>query len=115
VTHDFRTFTTPLDGTGVFLTPLTSGGTPLANSVPRGGNLGRNPFRSPAWQQWNVGLSKQFKITERLGLQVRSDWVNAFNHRNFRVPSTNMNSPAFGTQVNDPGSRDILMVAKITF
>jgi hypothetical protein len=82
-TGNWRSFTTPLDGTGVFLTPLTNGGRPIAYSMPFGGNLGKNTFRGPAFALWNLSVMKPFRMTERWQLEIRADWTNLFNHRNF--------------------------------
>jgi len=47
------------------------------------GNLGRNTFVGPG--QWfaDMSLFKNFKITERVGLQFRAEGFNVFNHTNF--------------------------------
>ena len=115
VTGNLRTFTTPIDGTGIFITPLTAGGAPLANSWVGGGNLGRNTFRGPGFSSWSASLMKTFSITERWKIQIRSDWINMWNHRNFGNPVATMNSPAFGTNTTDPGGRTMLLSAKIRF
>jgi outer membrane receptor protein involved in Fe transport len=115
VTNNWRTFTTPITGGGIFLTNLTTGGTPLANSKPNGGNLGRNTFRGPGFRNWSVAALKTTDITERFRLQLRADWINAFNHRNFGNPIAVMSSPQFGQNVTDPGGRTMLLSAKILF
>jgi hypothetical protein len=45
----------------------------------------RNAFRGPG--AWNTDLSigKNFKLTERFGLEFRAEAFNAFNHHNFYV------------------------------
>jgi hypothetical protein len=113
VSGDFRTFTIPLNGTGIVTTPLTPSGIPLANSMFGGGNLGRNTFRGPSFMNWNFNVSKNFSLTERWRLQVRSDWVNFLNQRNFGNPVSTMNSPAFGTNTTDPGGRTGLLALKL--
>jgi len=116
VDGSLRTFVTPLNGTGIFVTPLTASGAPLANSMSGGGNLGRNTFRGPAFTNWNFSLTKAVSLTERWKLQLRSDWINMWNHRNFGNPVATMNNPsAFGTNVTDPGGRTMLISAKIRF
>jgi len=45
----------------------------------------RNAFRSPGSWNVNLGLYKNFKLTERFGLQFRSEFYNIFNHSNFYV------------------------------
>jgi hypothetical protein len=50
---------------------------------------GRNAFRGPnTWNQ-DLGVYKNFKVTERVGLQFRGELFNLFNHPNlFVVPGT---------------------------
>ena len=118
VQGNFRTFISPLDGSGALLTPLTAGGLPLASSMPRGGNLGRNTYRGPAFTLWNFSVSKTFPLTERLKLRVRNDMVNLWNHRNFGPPENRLVSPAFGqnvrAQVANAG-RLMLFSAKVSW
>jgi hypothetical protein len=47
------------------------------------GNLGRNTFVGP--KQWfaDMSLFKNFRISERVGLQFRAEGFNVFNHTNF--------------------------------
>ncbi len=47
------------------------------------GNLGRNTFVGPGNWFADMSLFKNFKITERVGLQFRVEGFNVFNHTNF--------------------------------
>jgi outer membrane receptor protein involved in Fe transport len=49
---------------------------------------GRNSFRSPGFWQLDLGLYKNFAITERLHLQLRGEAYNLFNHANMYVVGT---------------------------
>ncbi len=115
VTSDWRTFTTPLDGRGIFRTPLTRAGAPLLYSMPFGGNLGRNTFRGPGYASTNVSLLKTFKVAERWKLELRASWTNFLNQRNFGPPVAIMSSPQFGTNTSSPDSRTTLLGLKIRF
>jgi hypothetical protein len=115
VTGNLRTFTTPLNGTGIVVSPLTASGTPLANSMPGGGDLGRNTLRGPGHMQTNFSLFKDIAITERWRIRLKSDWINAFNQRNFGNPVATMVSPNFGQNTTDPGGRTMLLSAHIRF
>jgi hypothetical protein len=44
----------------------------------------------------DVTLRRQFRFTERVGLQFRSDFFNILNHPNFGSPINYMTSPQFG-------------------
>src|SRR5262249_51767864 len=107
----------PRDGTGLVVAPRTSTGTLLTNSMPGGGNLGRNTFRGPGYQQWNFSLFKTIPIKEQLRLQIRTDFINLWNHNNFAPPVATMNSPAFGTNTATllSDTRQILFTAKVKF
>ena len=60
------------------------------------GNFGRNVLRGfEAWQA-DVGLQRQFHVTERLGLRFRAEFFNIFNHPNFGNPTNLLTSPLFG-------------------
>jgi hypothetical protein len=112
VTNDLRTFRIPIDGTGIVTVPRL-----IANTMPGGGNLGRNTFRGPRFQNWNLSLMKTFPITERVRFQFRTDFINLWNHNNFQSPEARMNNPAFGantaTLLTD--SRTMLLSGKLRF
>ena len=48
-------------------------------------NLGRNSFRSPSLNVWNMAVFKNNKLTERFGVQFRVVAFNVFNHPNFTL------------------------------
>ena len=51
-------------------------------------NLGRNAFlRLDDINNWDISVKKNFGITERLNVQLRADFINAFNHPQF-VPGS---------------------------
>jgi len=82
--------------------------------MPGGGNLGKNTFRGPGYEQWNFSMLKSIAIKEQVRLQIRSDFINLWNHRNFQNPVATMSSPAFGTNTADllSGSRQILLARR---
>lgn len=109
-----RSFETPINGSGVFVTPLGRDGRPLANSMPFGGNLGKNTFRGPGLSVWNLNLARTFPINERPRLEFRADAENLFNHRNFGPPVANMSSSSFGANTQgDPGIRTVRLSIKL--
>ncbi len=116
VSGDLRTFTLPLDGTGRVVTPLSSStGLPLANSQVAFGNLGRNTFRGPIFQNLSLSFMKRIAVTEAVRVSLRFDMIDALNHRNFGNPVTSMASPIFGTNITDPGARSALASLKVEF
>jgi hypothetical protein len=45
-------------------------------------------LRGPGYADLDLGLMKNFQMTERFKLQFRSDYLNAFNHVNLNAPNT---------------------------
>ncbi len=77
----------PVSGTGGtfdFLDLTGLANTPSVNG-PFTGTLGRNTFRAPGLQTWNISFFRNFKITETARLQFRAEFFNLFNHPNLFV------------------------------
>ncbi len=79
-----------------------------AAPVGQQGNLGRNVLRGfGAWQA-DVGVQRQFHVTEEVRLRFRAEFFNIFNHPNFGNPINVLTSPLFGrstqTLANSLGS-----------
>jgi hypothetical protein len=64
----------------------------------RFGNLERNSLRSPATYQLNLGLTKNFEITEDVKIQFRAEAFNVFNNPQLSGPNTDIGNtdPRFG-------------------
>jgi len=60
------------------------------------GDVGRNPVFGPGVNTWDVGLSKNFRFTERYRFQFRWEMFNAFNRVTFSNPNNNIQSSSFG-------------------
>ena len=61
------------------------------------GNLGRNAFRAPGFEQWDASIFKFFSVREKVRLQFRAEFFDVLNHTNFGIPNTQTTSAAFGT------------------
>jgi hypothetical protein len=79
------------------------------------GNLGRNAFRAPSLEQWDMAADKSFRIREGVKLQFRSEFFNLPNHTNFGIPNTNYGSSSFGTIRTTYPARQIQFALKATF
>jgi Carboxypeptidase regulatory-like domain/TonB-dependent Receptor Plug Domain len=104
-----QTFTRPdlVQGEPLYLSDRNVGGgrrfNPaafLAPPIGRQGTLGRNVLRGfPMWQV-DLALRRQISLTERVKLQLRSEFFNLFNHPNFGDPGNfqgnSLLSPLFG-------------------
>jgi hypothetical protein len=55
--------------------------------------LGRNTFRSPGVNVWDMGVSKYIHFTERYSLQLGAQALNIFNHRNFSLAQPSVFEP----------------------
>jgi hypothetical protein len=62
-------------------------------NTARFGNTSRNQFRGPGIFNADVSLSKDFKITERVNFQFRTDFFGLTNTPRFNNPSQNNCSP----------------------
>jgi hypothetical protein len=73
------------------------------------GNLGRNTFRAPGINNFNVNFAKNVRIVERVKTEFRAEFYNLWNHPQYGSPSISPFSPTGGTiQANvgtSPGSR----------
>jgi len=68
------------------------------------GNLGRNTFRGPTQQNWDVSLGKNFSITERVNFKFSADFFNIWNHPIFASPNNIFNGLGFGTITSTKGT-----------
>jgi hypothetical protein len=64
------------------------------NDFTRQGTLGRNVVRLPGLYQVNMALRRQFKINEKLNVQLKAEAFNIFNHPLFGFYETNLQVPA---------------------
>jgi hypothetical protein len=83
--------------------PLTFGNSPRNNSQLRG----------PGTNNWDLSIQKYFIVTERLKLEFRSEFFDAFNHPRFVNPDTNLGDPAFGTIQGSFAPRDVQLALKL--
>lgn len=103
---------------------------PTAFAVPAAGvygNTGRNAFRGPGYFNMNLSVARQFKLTERFGLQFRADAMSFTNTPHFNNPNATVGAANFGVITstlkppgqgffgNDPGNRILWLGARLTF
>ena len=73
-------------------------------------------LHGPGMANWDFTAQKQTKITEGTSLQIRAEFFNIFNRRQFAMPNVSYGSSAFGTittQKNNP--RQIQVSARVNF
>ncbi len=76
-----------------------------AFAIPQPGSngAGRNIFTGPSYWNLDIGINKNFQLTERFKLDIRMEMFNAFNHTNFDnirdasiENASSLTSPNFG-------------------
>jgi Carboxypeptidase regulatory-like domain len=86
------------------------------------GNEGRNSLRGPRLTVFDMSFAKDFSFTEHVKLELRSDWVNVFNHPSLNLPGQSFGGSNFG-EINDAtlgsgvtvGARTGQLSARISF
>ncbi|HWO38127.1 MAG TPA: hypothetical protein VNO32_55845, partial [Candidatus Acidoferrum sp.] len=76
-----------------------------------------NDVRASRVNEANIGLYKNFRITESSRLQLRFDVFNAFNHPRFGAPDTNPSDSTFGrvTGSQQNQARSVELGARLSF
>jgi hypothetical protein len=89
------------DNKGCFFLPNAFATGPLGQF----GNSSRQFFHGPGINNTDFGLSKRTNFTESIGIEVRAEFFNIFNHSQFSNPSGNVNSSRFGQVTSARDSR----------
>jgi Carboxypeptidase regulatory-like domain len=87
------------------------------------GNSSRDSVFGPGFWNWDISLMKNFKVTERVRLQFRGDFLDAFNHFNLSNPSSTIADtrdggtaiPGAGKIFGGSGNRVVQVGARISF
>jgi hypothetical protein len=79
------------------------------------GNAGRNVARAVGLYQMDLGLHKDFHVTERFVLSFRTEAFNLFNRTNFSAPDGNRSAGSFGTITRTYLPRQIQFALKLIF
>jgi hypothetical protein len=103
--------------TGVYLNlaafakvPLGAGGNPI-----RPGSLGNGAIRGTGLWNLDSALAKNFRVRERMSLQVRADLFNTFNHTGYSDFTTSINSANFGKFTAFYPARQMQLNARLQF
>jgi len=80
------------------------------------GNSGRNFLRGPGQTNFDVGLSRHFRVTERLGLSFRAEAFNVLNTPQFGLPNATIGAANAGfiESVINP-ERQLQLALRLTF
>ena len=71
-------------------------------------------LRGPHYTNVDIGLAKDFQLTERFKLQFRSEFINAFNHVQYNAPNMSLGS-TMGQITSAQPSRQIQFALKLYY
>jgi outer membrane receptor protein involved in Fe transport len=78
--------------------------------------VSRNSFRGPSNWNTTLGLYKNLRVTERVGLQFRGEFFNIFNHANHYIDNASIDVAAGNSVFTKQfDKRDIQLGLKLTF
>ncbi|MBK5291888.1 MAG: carboxypeptidase regulatory-like domain-containing protein [Acidobacteriia bacterium] len=95
-----------------------NGSTPIFTEPARGtftNQLNRGLIYSPGFQNWNLGLFKNFLIREGHALQLRFEAFNWINLPNWNGVDTNPRSATFGKVTEKSSERNIQLTLRYSF
>ncbi|MEO7030244.1 MAG: hypothetical protein ABI147_12670, partial [Acidobacteriaceae bacterium] len=87
---------------------------PLATDIAVG-NEKRGAIEGPGFNRLDVGLFRNFRVTEGVTFTLRGEAFNAINHTNLQSPSVAGASSAFGTITAARDNRILQVAGKINF
>ena len=87
----------------------------VPNAVGTNGTLGRNVLDAPGFRNVDLGIFRDFKITEKVNLQFRAESTNAFNMVNLNSPSATFSSSSFGSISSARTMRQIQLGMRLHF
>lgn len=87
----------------------------LDPTVLRPGNARPGSILGPGIERWDLSLFKNLKLTEAIGMQLRLESFNVFNHTNFQDIDTNLFSSTFGQVLTTHNPRVVQLGAKLNF
>ncbi len=93
---------------------------PVVTGVATDGDSPRNFLYGPGYWTVDLGLSRDFRLTERVNLRFRAEATNAFNHVNLgtpgaSVPANGTTSASFGVITSAGAMRKFQFGARLTF
>jgi hypothetical protein len=87
------------------------------------GDASRNMLFGPGFENWDISLARELRIRERKRVQIRTDWLDAFNHFNPGNPSATIPdtrdggppNPNAGKIFGGSGNRSIQLGVRFEF
>lgn len=75
------------------------------------GTSGRNILSGPTFENVDFGIHKRFRVTEDTSIQLQANAFNIFNHPNFGLPVSNLNSSQAGRSISTVGTPRVIQLA----
>jgi hypothetical protein len=75
------------------------------------GTTGRNILSGPEFHNVDFGVHKRFSLTEDTSIQLQANAFNLFNHPNFGLPVSNLNSSQVGRSITTAGTPRVIQLA----
>jgi hypothetical protein len=87
------------------------------------GSAGRDVYRGPGQNQWDLAAFKNFSIRDKAAVQLRTEFYNALNHPQWSTINSAAKFNAAGQQINtlfgeataDRGPRVIQVALRVSF
>jgi hypothetical protein len=79
------------------------------------GNIGRNTFIGPGYNNTNATLRKDFRVMEKRELQFRSEFYNLFNQTNLTGIRDDTGDSLFGHATSTYSMRNVQFGLKFVF
>jgi hypothetical protein len=79
------------------------------------GDAGRNTIIGPGSVVFDMALSKNIPLKDMMGLEIRAEALNVFNHANFSAIDTTVNSPTFGQVISVGNMRRMQFSTRFRF
>ena len=111
VNDNYRQTLQYLNRSAFALVPLV----PTSGATIRPGNLGWGAIRAPGAWNLDLSLGKNFNLSERFRVQLRTDLFNSLNHVNPANINTSLNSGTFGQVRGTTGQRVIQLNGRLSW
>ena len=87
----------------------------VANALGTFGNIGRNSLVGPGYANVDIGLHKNFPVTQSVRIQFRAEAFNLFNRVNFDNPNSDRSSANFGRILTAKDPRILQFALRASF
>jgi hypothetical protein len=85
---------------------------PAANHF---GTAGRNSLRGPGFKNYDLSLFRNFRLGERIRLELRGEAYNLTNSPRWGNPVSSINDANFGQILSAGGERELQVAVRLTF